>query len=100
MSPRIFRARYPHFEVVSLARAELRRQVSVSQVTSAPAQPPRDSIEGQEEEGEDGEEREGSVELVRCVLELQGLLGSSIHVLHEEDEGEEGGKDKTRQCHR
>ncbi|XP_062332361.1 BCL-6 corepressor-like protein 1 isoform X2 [Osmerus eperlanus] len=101
MSSRIFRARYPHFEVVSLARAELRRQVSISQVTSAPAQPLRDSIEGQEEEeGEDGEEREGSVELVRCVLELQGLLGSSIHVLHEEDEGEEGGKDKTRQCHR
>lgn len=103
MSSRIFRARYPHFEVVSLARAELWKQVSVSQVTSAPAQPSTDCTEGQEEEEEGGgdeERQEGSVELVRCVLELQGLLGSSIHILHEEDEGEERGKDKSRLCRR
>uniref|UniRef100_A0A674D378 BCL6 corepressor-like 1 n=1 Tax=Salmo trutta TaxID=8032 RepID=A0A674D378_SALTR len=76
MSSRIFRARYPHLEVVSLARTEMCRQVSVSQVSTASAQP--------QEEGE------GPVELVRCVPELQGLLGSSIHIL-QEDEGEEEG---------
>ncbi|XP_024284957.1 BCL-6 corepressor-like protein 1 isoform X1 [Oncorhynchus tshawytscha] len=76
MSSRIFRARYPHLEVVSLARTEMWRQVSVSQVSTASAQP--------QEEGE------GPVELVRCVPELQGLLGSSIHIL-QEDEGEEEG---------
>ncbi|KAK6298379.1 hypothetical protein J4Q44_G00314340 [Coregonus suidteri] len=78
MSSRIFRARYPHLEVVSLARTELCRQVSVSHVSTASAQP----------QGE--EEGEGPVELVRCVPELQGLLGSSIHIL-QEDEGEEEG---------
>ncbi|XP_045063830.1 BCL-6 corepressor-like protein 1 isoform X1 [Coregonus clupeaformis] len=84
MSSRIFGARYPHLEVVSLARTELWRQVSVSQVSTASAQP-----QGEEEE-EDREEGEGPVELVRCVPELQGLLGSSIHIL-QEDEGEEEG---------
>lgn len=75
MSSRIFRARYPHLEVVSLARTEMCRQVSVSQVSTASAQP--------QEEGE------GPVELVRCVPELQGLLGSSIHILQEgEEEGD------------
>uniref|UniRef100_A0A4W5RQ90 BCL-6 corepressor PCGF1 binding domain-containing protein n=1 Tax=Hucho hucho TaxID=62062 RepID=A0A4W5RQ90_9TELE len=86
MSSRIFRARYPHLEVVSLARTELWRQVSVSQVSTASAQP-----RGEEEEEEEDreEDREGLVELVRCVPELQGLLGSSIHILQEgEEEGD------------
>ncbi|XP_021416734.2 BCL-6 corepressor-like protein 1 isoform X2 [Oncorhynchus mykiss] len=81
MSSRIFRARYPHLEVVSLARTELWRQVSVSQVSTSSAQP-----QGEEEEEEDREEGAGLVELVRCVLELQGLLGSSIHILQEDEE--------------
>ena len=85
MSARIFRARYPHLEIVSLSRVELWRQVSVSQVSSALATPIRDKgkdKEDDEEEEEDGEE--GLVELVRCVPELQRLLGSSIHILQEE----------------
>lgn len=86
MSARIFRARYPHFEVVSLSQAELWRQVSVSQVNSALASPHRDKSKEDEEEEE---EEEGLVELVCCVPELQRLLGSSIHILQEEEEEEE-----------
>ncbi|XP_068182147.1 BCL-6 corepressor-like protein 1 [Antennarius striatus] len=88
MSARIFRARYPHFEVVSLLRAELWSQVSVSQVSSAMALPYRIKKEEEEEE-EEREEEEGYVELVRCVPELQRLLGSCIHILKEEEEEEE-----------
>lgn len=83
MSARIFRARYPHLEVVSLSRAELWRQVSVSQVSSALASPYR----GKNKDDKD-EEEEGVVELVRTVPELQRLLGSSIHVLQEDEEEE------------
>uniref|UniRef100_A0A3B3U6M0 BCL6 corepressor-like 1 n=1 Tax=Poecilia latipinna TaxID=48699 RepID=A0A3B3U6M0_9TELE len=83
MSARIFRARYPHFEVVSLSQAELWRQVSVSQVGF-----PRKRGSGDEEEEEE-EDEEGPVELVCCVPELQRLLGSSVHILPEEDEEEE-----------
>lgn len=82
MSARIFRARYPHFELVSLSQAELWRQVSVSQVSSALASPRKSKSENEEEE-------EGLVDLVRCVPELQRLLGSSIHILQEDDEEEE-----------
>ncbi|XP_071314582.1 BCL-6 corepressor-like protein 1 isoform X2 [Trachinotus anak] len=86
MSARIFRARYPHLEVVSLSRPELWRQVSVSQVSSALASPYR----GKNKEEEDKEEEEeGLVDLVRCVPELQRLLGSSIHILQEDEEEEE-----------
>ncbi|KAJ8351185.1 hypothetical protein SKAU_G00226610 [Synaphobranchus kaupii] len=74
MSARIFRARYPHLEVVSVSWAELCRQVSVSQVTLAP----EDSQAGEDEEAG------GQVELVRCVSELQELLGSSVHFLEAE----------------
>ncbi|KAF7662004.1 hypothetical protein LDENG_00249220 [Lucifuga dentata] len=86
MSARIFQARYPHLEVVSLSRAELLRQVSVSQVSSALVSPYRGKKK--EEEGKE-EEDEGLVDLVRCVPELQRLLGSSIHILQEDDEEEE-----------
>ncbi|TKS66048.1 BCL-6 corepressor-like protein 1 [Collichthys lucidus] len=84
MSARIFRARYPHLEVVSLSSTELWRQVSVSQVSSALASPYR----GKNKEEED-EEEEGLVDLVRCVPELQRLLGSSIHILQEDEEEDE-----------
>uniref|UniRef100_A0A3B3XJQ1 BCL-6 corepressor PCGF1 binding domain-containing protein n=1 Tax=Poecilia mexicana TaxID=48701 RepID=A0A3B3XJQ1_9TELE len=83
MSARIFRARYPHFEVVSLSQAELWRQVSVSQVGF-----PQKRGGGDDDEEEE-EDEEGPVELVCCVPELQRLLGSSVHILPEEDEEEE-----------
>ncbi|XP_062250026.1 BCL-6 corepressor-like protein 1 isoform X3 [Platichthys flesus] len=92
MSARIFRARYPHLEVVTLPRAELWKQVSVSQVSSALASPYRGKNkdeEDKEEKEEEEEEEEGLVELVRCVPEIQRLLGSSIHILQEDDEEEE-----------
>ncbi|XP_026186841.1 BCL-6 corepressor-like protein 1 isoform X2 [Mastacembelus armatus] len=85
MSARIFRARYPHLEVVSLSRAELWKQVSISQVSSALASPYR----GKNKDEVDKEEEEGLVDLVRCVPELQRLLGSSIHILQEDGEEEE-----------
>lgn len=87
MSARIFRARYPHLEVVSLLGAELWRQVSVSQVSSALASPHKGKTK--EEEDEEEEEEEGLVDLVRCVPELQRLLGSTIHILQEDEEEEE-----------
>ena len=113
MSTRIFRSRYPHLEVVSLAGAELWRQVAVSQVSGALAAPQRgkradeeeDDDEEEEEEEQDekadeegggGGDEEGQVELVRCVPELQRLLGSSIHILPEEKE--EQGAEVERAC--
>lgn len=79
MSARIFRARYPQFEVVSIARAELWKQVSVSQTCIAP-----DELQPDDEDGEE------TVELVRCVPELQELLGSSIHLLREDEDDKSG----------
>lgn len=87
MSARIFRARYPHLEVVSLSQAELCRQVSISQVNSTLASPRRSNNKEEEDDEEEGEE--GLVELVCCVPELQRLLGSSIHILHEDEDEEE-----------
>ncbi|XP_061106323.1 BCL-6 corepressor-like protein 1 isoform X2 [Conger conger] len=72
MSARIFRARYPHFEVVGISQTELCQQVSVSQVTPVPRELWLADGEG-----------EGPVELVRCVPDLQGLLGSTVHILEE-----------------
>ncbi|KAJ8266511.1 hypothetical protein GJAV_G00131280 [Gymnothorax javanicus] len=72
MSARIFRARYPHFEVVGISRVELYQQVSVSQVTAVP----------EELRVTDGDD-EGTVDLVRCVPDLQELLGSTIQILEE-----------------
>nr|XP_057932316.1 BCL-6 corepressor-like protein 1 isoform X1 [Doryrhamphus excisus] len=86
MSARIFRARHPHLEVAALPRAELGRQVLISQVGSSLDLPSEDEDEDEEEE-EDKEA--GLIELVRCVPELQRLLGSSIHILQDEDEDEE-----------
>ena len=53
MSARIFRARYPHLEVVSLQRAELWEQVSLSQVSTALASAHKGKKE--EEEAEEDE---------------------------------------------
>ncbi|XP_016341915.1 BCL-6 corepressor-like protein 1 isoform X2 [Sinocyclocheilus anshuiensis] len=79
MSARIFRARYPQFEVASIAQAELWKQISVSQTCIAP-----------DELQPDDEDREEKVELVRCVPELQGLLGSSIQLLQEDKDDKSG----------
>ena len=92
MSARIFRARYPHLEVVSLPPAELWKQVSVSQVSSALVSPYRGK---RKEEDSKEEEEEGLVDLVRCVPELQRLLGSSIHILQEDEEEEEEEEEET-----
>ncbi|XP_061899970.1 BCL-6 corepressor-like protein 1 isoform X2 [Entelurus aequoreus] len=76
MSPPTFRARHPHLEVGALPRGELLRQVLVSQVGG-----PLDLHSEEEEE----EEEAGLVELLRCVPEVQRLLGSSIHILQDQD---------------
>ncbi|KAI1902578.1 hypothetical protein AGOR_G00017320 [Albula goreensis] len=73
MSSRIFKARYPHFEVAVIARTELRRQASISQVTAVPRE--LQMLD---------EEEEGPAELVRCVPDLQSLLGSTVQILEEE----------------
>lgn len=95
MSTRIFRSRYPHLEVVNLPYAELVKQVSVSQVSPVlTAVQKGKNKEAEEDEEEDEEGEEGHVELVRCVPELQRLLGSSIHILQEDQEVEEPKEDK------
>lgn len=96
MSARIFRARYPHFEVVSLPYAELLKQVSVSQVSPALVALQKGRSKEAEEDDEEEEGEEGHVELVRCVPELQRLLGSSIHILQDDQEEEEPKEDKLR----
>lgn len=78
VSARIFRARYPQFEVAGIARIELWRQMAISQTCIVP-----DELRPAEEEEEEDEE---VVELVRCVPELQGLLGSSIQLLNEDED--------------
>lgn len=88
MSARIFRARYPQFEVTGITLAELWKQVSVSQTCAAP-----DELRPAEED--EGEE---TVELVRCVPELQGLLGSSIQLLR--DDEDEKSEVNARPCSR
>lgn len=87
MSARIFRARYPHLEVASLPYVELSKQVSVSQVSSACASPHKGKNKETEDDDEEGEE--GLVDLVQCVPELQRLLGSSIHILQQDEKEEE-----------
>lgn len=69
-----------------MSHAELWRQVSVSQVSSALVSPYKSKTKEEEKEEED---EDGLVDLVRCVPELQRLLGSSIHILQEDEEEEE-----------
>ncbi|MBN3309129.1 BCORL protein, partial [Amia calva] len=73
MSARIFRARYPHFEIVTISQAEFSKQVSLSQLTPLP-----------DEQAVCGSEGDSPLELVRCVPDLQGLLGSAVQILQEE----------------
>ncbi|NXY37952.1 BCORL protein, partial [Pomatorhinus ruficollis] len=69
LSSRIFQARFPHFEVATLPRAEFQRQVSLSQVLAqeeVPASP--ELAQGTAE----------TVELVHYEPELLQLLGSAV----------------------
>lgn len=69
LSSRIFQARFPHFEIAMLPKAEFQRQVSLSQVLV------------QEEVQESSEPVQGSaetVELVHYEPELLQLLGSVV----------------------
>ncbi|NXN88911.1 BCORL protein, partial [Bombycilla garrulus] len=72
LSSRIFQARFPHFEVATLPRAEFQRQVSLSQVLAqeeVPASP--ELAPGMAE----------TVELVHYEPELLQLLGSAVEYL-------------------
>ncbi|XP_055674004.1 BCL-6 corepressor-like protein 1 isoform X4 [Falco peregrinus] len=69
LSSRIFQARFPHFEIATLPKAEFQRQVSLSQVLA------------QEEVQESPEPAQGAaetVELVHYEPELLQLLGSAV----------------------
>ncbi|NWU73469.1 BCORL protein, partial [Pterocles burchelli] len=70
LSSRIFQARFPHFEIATLPRAEFQRQVSLSQVLAQ-----------EEEVQESPEPAQGAaetVELVHYEPELLQLLGSAV----------------------
>ncbi|XP_015715660.1 BCL-6 corepressor-like protein 1 isoform X2 [Coturnix japonica] len=69
LSSRIFQARFPHFEIATLPRAEFQRQVALSQVLA------------QDEAQESPEPAQGAaetVELVHYEPELLQLLGSAV----------------------
>ncbi|XP_048840078.1 BCL-6 corepressor-like protein 1 isoform X2 [Brienomyrus brachyistius] len=72
-SARLFQARYPHFQVVGVPCSELQRQASASQLTPLPGslQPAKDLDDS-------------LVQLVKCVPDLQRLLGSTVHCLTRE----------------
>ncbi|XP_074864109.1 BCL-6 corepressor-like protein 1 [Carettochelys insculpta] len=70
LSSRIFQARFPHFEVATLPKAEFQRQVSSSQLLAPEEVPESPELlpQGPAE----------TVELVRYEPELLQLLGSSV----------------------
>lgn len=71
LSSRIFQARFPHFEVTTLPKAEFQRQVALSQLLppgEAPEQAAQPAAPGTAE----------TVELVRYEPELVRLLGSEV----------------------
>ncbi|NXD86321.1 BCORL protein, partial [Halcyon senegalensis] len=70
LSSRIFQARFPHFEIATLPRAEFQRQVSLSQVLAQEEVPesPEALAQGATE----------TVELVHYEPELLQLLGSAV----------------------
>ncbi|NXW63566.1 BCORL protein, partial [Eurystomus gularis] len=70
LSSRIFQARFPHFEIATLPRAEFQRQVSLSQVLAQEEVPesPEPPAQGAAE----------TVELVHYEPELLQLLGSAV----------------------
>lgn len=71
LSSRIFQARFPHFEVTSLPRAEFQRQVLLSQLLS----PEEVRAQAAQPVGPGAAE---TVELVRYEPELVRLLGSEV----------------------
>ncbi|XP_005992040.1 BCL-6 corepressor-like protein 1 [Latimeria chalumnae] len=70
LSARIFQARFPHFEVVSIAETEFHKQVSTSQLLHQP-----------EDLHLSNPKSCNSVELIRYVPELLHLLGSTVEFL-------------------
>lgn len=70
LSSRIFQARFPHFEITTLPKAEFYRQVASSQLLT-PAERP-----GGMDECPPGSSE--TVELVRYEPELLRLLGSEV----------------------
>lgn len=71
LSSRIFQARFPHFEIATLPKAEFYRQVASSQLLT-PAERPG----GMEDRSAPGSSE--TVELVRYEPELLRLLGSEV----------------------
>uniref|UniRef100_A0A8C3MLQ3 Uncharacterized protein n=1 Tax=Geospiza parvula TaxID=87175 RepID=A0A8C3MLQ3_GEOPR len=69
LSSRIFQARFPHFEVATLPRAEFQRQVSLSQVLAQEEVPASPELAPGAAE---------TVELVHYEPELLQLLGSVV----------------------
>uniref|UniRef100_A0A8C5TXR2 BCL6 corepressor like 1 n=1 Tax=Malurus cyaneus samueli TaxID=2593467 RepID=A0A8C5TXR2_9PASS len=69
LSSRIFQARFPHFEVATLPRAEFHRQVSLSQVLAQEEVPASPELAPGTAE---------TVELVHYEPELLQLLGSAV----------------------
>ncbi|NXV08382.1 BCORL protein, partial [Cettia cetti] len=69
LSSRIFQARFPHFEVATLPRAEFQRQVSLSQVLAQEEVPASPELAPGTAE---------TVELVHYEPELLQLLGSAV----------------------
>ncbi|XP_042663304.1 BCL-6 corepressor-like protein 1 [Tyto alba] len=69
LSSRIFQARFPHFEVATLPKAEFQRQVSLSQVLAQ---------EEVQESPEPAQAAAETVELVHYEPELLQLLGSAV----------------------
>ncbi|XP_040428465.1 BCL-6 corepressor-like protein 1 [Cygnus olor] len=69
LSSRIFQARFPHFEIATLPRAEFQRQVALSQVLA------QDEVQESPEPAQGAAE---TVELVHYEPELLQLLGSAV----------------------
>uniref|UniRef100_A0A8D0F8D3 BCL6 corepressor like 1 n=1 Tax=Strix occidentalis caurina TaxID=311401 RepID=A0A8D0F8D3_STROC len=69
LSSRIFQARFPHFEIATLPKAEFQRQVSLSQVLVQ---------EEVQESPEPAQAAAETVELVHYEPELLQLLGSAV----------------------
>ncbi|XP_006148950.1 BCL-6 corepressor isoform X2 [Tupaia chinensis] len=74
MSSRIFRCNFPNMEIVTIAEAELYRQVSASLLFSCPKDLEAFNPESKE-----------LLDLVEFTSELQTLLGSTVEWLHPND---------------
>ncbi|NWU92817.1 BCORL protein, partial [Upupa epops] len=76
LSSRIFQARFPHFEIATLPRAEFQRQVSLSQVLAQ--EEDEEAEEEAQESPEPAQSAAETVELVHYEPELLQLLGSTV----------------------